>query len=293
LTAHGVLIGAGASKVVISSPGTASFVLTGNGVGSDPTFQDIHNLAITNITAGGGLSTLGVGTTNGSISGTGTLTSVRFPSLKSALYTVLTTDLAKVVLFSTGSLSTAVIPQATSTVGSNFGPGWFVDLINVGATAIVVAPVTSNLTGIGGTGLLGPNQSFRLISDGTNYGCMGASASLDLNKSYTAQTFSGGLWLVPATAGTTSGGTSIQLDSGKGPVQILTNNGTGTITAPATTGELDILVINAAGAGALTFANFSVGASTGDTYTTTNTQRFILQSRTISTSSTYRWASLQ
>jgi hypothetical protein len=285
LTAHGVLIGEGTSKVAITSVGTTGFVLTGVS-GADPTFQDIHTLAVTNVTAGGGLSVT-VGTTNGAILGTGTLNRVTFPTVKTALYTALTTDLGQVIAFSTGALATAVIPQANAT---SFGPGWFVDLINFGGTTIVVAPITSNLTGIGATTGLNKNQSLRIVSDGTNYQSFAACGPLAISLTNTAQVFSGGVRLTPFVAGTTSGGTSITLDSGNGPVQILTNNGTGTITAPANSGEIDLLVINAAAAGALTFANYSVGANTGDTYTTTNALRFYFMSRTISTTSTYRWA---
>jgi len=38
-TAHGVLIGEGASPLAVATPGTATYVLTSNGPSSDPTFQ--------------------------------------------------------------------------------------------------------------------------------------------------------------------------------------------------------------------------------------------------------------
>lgn len=293
LLANGVLLGNGTGVVTAVAPATTGFVLTGTGTTTAPAFQSITTLAVTNITAGGGLSARGVGTTGGAITGTGTLNSVVFPTVKTALYTVVTTDLGQMVAFSAASIVTAVIPQATTAVGSGFPAGWYVDLINFGGTTVVIAPGTSVLTGIGATTGLGPNQSVRLVSDATNYLAFGAAGPLALSRTNTAQQFSGGIRITSLGLGTFTTGT-LTLDSGRGPLQFLTNNGAFTIAAPSNDGEIDLLVINATSAGAITFSGFSVNSTAiGDTYTTTNTNRFVLMSRTINGSSTYKWATLQ
>jgi len=296
LPLHGVVLGNATSALQVVAATTSGHVLTATGSATAPVFAaPAISTAVASITAGGGLSSLGVGTTNGTISTTGTLTRVVYPSLKTALYTAVTGDLGQVITFSTAALATFVMPQASSTVASPFGPGWFVDLQNSGATAIVIAPVTSNLTGVGATGLLGPNSSVRLISDGTNYIPNGANGLLSLNLRNTNQTFSGGVFLTAFNAGTTSGGTSITFSSGNGPIQFMRNAGTGTLTAPSTDGELDVLVMGTTNASTLTLSGFNAttSAPVGDPYIANATSLFLLSIRRVNGSSTYRWAAYQ
>lgn len=59
LTAHGVVVAEGNSAFTVATPGTSGYVLTSNGAGSDPTFQNITSTgAATTITgnSGGALS---------------------------------------------------------------------------------------------------------------------------------------------------------------------------------------------------------------------------------------------
>lgn len=294
LTANGIVLGNGSSALSVVAATTAGLVLTATGSTTPPTYQS-PAAALSSITAGGGLSSLGVGTTNGVISTAGTLTRVMYPSLKTALYTAVTGDLGQLINFSTASLATCAIPAASSTVGSPFGPGWFVDIQNSGATSVVLAPTTSNFTGVGATAILGPNNGVRIVSDGTNYVMNGAGAPLSINLRNTNQTFSGGLFLTSYNAGTTSGGTSITFSSGNGPIQHLRNSGTGTLNAPTTDGEIDVLVMGTTNASTLTFSGFNAttSAPVGDTYVANATSLFLLSIRRVNGSSTYRWAAYQ
>lgn len=296
LPANGVVLGNGTSAMQVVAATTSGHVLTATGSATAPTFQaPAVATAVASITAGGGLSSRGVGTTNGTISTTGTLNLVLYPNIKTALYTVVTGDLGQLISFSTASLATCVIPAASSTVASPFGPGWFVDLHNTGATAIVLAPVTSNFTGVGATALLMPNSSVRVVSDGANYIANNGNGFLSLNLRNTNQAFSGGVRLTAFNAGTTSGGTSITFDSGNGPIQFVRNAGTGTFTAPSSDGELDVLVMGTTNASTLTFSGFNAttSAPTGDTYAANATSLFLLSIRRVNGSSTYRWAAYQ
>ena len=83
------------------------------------------------------------------------------------------------------------------------------------------------------------------------------------------------------------------LVAGNNPTQRIVINGTATFVAPSSDCEIDLLVTNAGSASTVSFAGYSVGSNTGDAYTSTNGSKFMLMSRTINGSSTYRWASLQ
>lgn len=296
LPANGVVLGQGTSALAVVAATTAGHVLTATGSATPPVMAaPAVSTAVASITAGGGLSSRGVGTTNGTIATTGTLDRIVYPNIKTALYTVATGDLGQLVSFSTASLATCVIPQASSTVASPFGPGWFVDLQNTGATAIVLAPATSNFTGVGATALLGPNQSLRIISDGTNYIASGANGLLSLSLRNANQTFSGGITMTAFNAGTTTGGNTITFNSGNGPIQYLRNAGTGTLAAPSVDGELDCLVMGTTNASTLTFSGFNAttSAPTGDAYVANATSIYLLSIRRVNGSATYRWAGFQ
>lgn len=63
LAAHGLLIGAGTSAVVVSGAGTSAQVLTSNGAAADPTFQALPSNLLTLLKANSGTDT-GAGNTN-------------------------------------------------------------------------------------------------------------------------------------------------------------------------------------------------------------------------------------
>lgn len=289
-TPWGVVVG-GTTALGVTAAGTSGFVLAGTGTTSAPTFQNITTLAVTLVTAGGGL-TVSVGSTGGSITGTGTLSLSETPLVKTALYTSLTTDLGQLVAFSTAALATFVLATTNAT---SFGAGWFTDVVNFGGTTLVLAPLGAAVfTGVGATTFLGPRQSVRVISDGTNYQTW-AHQGLQLSRVNTAQSFTGGMRLVPFNAGTTSGGTVITFDSGNGPIQYVRNVGTGTFSTMAVDGEIDCLVMASTNASTITFVGFnaSTSAPTGDTVTWNATAIYLLSMRRVNGSSTYRWAAYQ
>lgn len=103
-----------------------------------------------------------------------------------------------------------------------------------------------------------------------------------------SDTISKGFLLSPAALGTL---TSFTVDASLGNYQYGTNNGAITITAPAIDCAVDILIINGATPGAISFSGFKTpgtGAS-GATYATTATTWWVLSIRRINGVSTFTW----
>lgn len=290
-TPFGVVIG-GTTALDVTAAGTSGFVLAGTGTTSAPTFQNITTLAVTRFTVAGGL-TVSQGGTGGSITGTGTLYVQHTPTYKTATYTVAATDLGATIIFSTASLATAVLGTTNAT---GLGAGFFVDLYNAAATGIVISPLGGALiTGIAATAIMPPGTGMRLVSDATNWVPQFAAGAYALHLTKTNQTFSGGVRLVAFNAGTTSGGTSINFDSGNGPIQFIRNAGTGTLNAPTIDGEIDVLIMGTTNASTLTFAGFNATSSApvGDTYVANATSLFLASMRRVNGSATYRLAAYQ
>ena len=105
------------------------------------------------------------------------------------------------------------------------------------------------------------------------------------------QNFTGGCTVTSYSIGTPTG--TYTVDPGLGPLQYLTNNGVFTISAPANDGACAILVTNGVTAGAITATGFSVGASVGDPYVTTNGYQFIFNIMRIFGIATYFIKALQ
>lgn len=103
------------------------------------------------------------------------------------------------------------------------------------------------------------------------------------------QTLSGGANVTSFSESTGN----LTIDCGKSPLHYITNGGAWTLTAPANDGSCILLVTNNASAGAITFSGFSVGASTGDALTTTNTNKFSIHIWRINGTSGYRVAAHQ
>lgn len=118
------------------------------------------------ITAGAGLSSNGVGSVDGTITGSGTLTSVEPVNAQSGGYTVQATDNAKLNSFTNATTSSIFIPQATG----SFGAGWWGDFACI-TSASGVCNVTTSGSNIGGSSILAlsPGSQSRLISDGANW----------------------------------------------------------------------------------------------------------------------------
>lgn len=106
------------------------------------------------------------------------------------------------------------------------------------------------------------------------------------------QLMSGGANVTSYNLGTVSSG-SITIDCGKCPLQYLSNGGAFTLVAPSNDGSVMLLVTNTSAAGAITFSGFTVGASVGDTLTTTSASKFTLSIWRINSVSGYRVAAHQ
>lgn len=131
---------------------------------------------------------------------------------------------------------------------------------------------------------------------GNGAGVVTQAASSDLSDSSSLgrlgtadQTLSGGANVTSLSL--TTG--NVTIDCGARPLQFITNNGAFTITAPSSDGSCMVLVTNGASASTISFSGFSVGASTGDPLTTTNTQKFTISIWRINGTSGYRVAAHQ
>jgi hypothetical protein len=126
LTAHGVLIGEGASAIAATSPGTAGQVLTSNGAGADPSFQtsnpapstwtDVAAAATQAVAAQNAAQFFNVDTTSGAAS------TFNFPAHGTAI------DGQEVTIFLNGaSVSTGVnlAPGTSNTMGDPNQAGTF------------------------------------------------------------------------------------------------------------------------------------------------------------------------
>jgi hypothetical protein len=82
-------------------------------------------------------------------------------------YTILATDLRKLVTLSNGSAIAVTLPQATAATGL-FPPGWYCFVRNLGAGTATITPTTSTIDGAA-TLVMASGGSAIIFSDGTNY----------------------------------------------------------------------------------------------------------------------------
>ena len=128
---------------------------------------------------------------------------------------------------------------------------------------------------------------------------VGTTITINTTASYIANLTSNGtayvangFYVVAGNWGVVSA--NITLNSANGNYQYFTSNAAYTITAPTQDCAIDILVTNGTGAGTITFSGFTVqSGGTGDTYATTNANKYLLSVRRINSVSTYIWKALQ
>lgn len=122
-------------------------------------------VGITSIVVGSCLSVSGVGASNGTLAGNGTLTTVRPVNAQTGTsYTVVTGDNCKLVTLSNASSVAVTLPQAVTA----FGSGWSATFANLGAGVVTITPTTSTIDGLTSI-VLKRYQSATITSDGTNY----------------------------------------------------------------------------------------------------------------------------
>jgi hypothetical protein len=119
-----------------------------------------------------------------------------------------------------------------------------------------------------------------------------AAAGTDYLHPGTTSLITKGFTLSPANGGTISSGT-VAPDPAQGNYQFYTNNGAHTFSAPSTDCAIEVQITNGASAGSITFSGFTVGAGTGDSLTTTNTNKFKVMLTRINGVSTYVIKALQ
>ena len=153
----------------------------------------------------------------------------------------------------------------------------------------VTAPATGSTLTIADGKTLTANNTLAFSGTDSTTMTYPATSSTVLTTGNTA-TVTKGFTITPNSLGNM---TSFTLDPTAGNYQYGTNHATLTITAPASDCAIDLLITNDATAGAITFSGFTVGASTGDLLTTTNTNKFILSVLRINAISTYTIKALQ
>lgn len=101
-------------------------------------------------------------------------------------------------------------------------------------------------------------------------------------------TITKGFTVTPYSIGTVSSGTTTP-DPANGNYQYLTNGGAFTLAAPSSDCAIDLLIINGASSGAITFSGFKTPGTnvSGATYATTNSTWWVISIRRTNSISTY------
>ena len=178
------------------------------------------------------------------------------------------TGTGALVFANTPTLVTPVLGVATATTinGNTFTTGTYTLTGTAGKTLNFTNTLT--FSGTDGTTMTFPSTSSTVLTVGNN------------------ATITKGYYVTPNSIGTISTGT-VTPDAANGNYQYYTNNGAHTYAAPSTDCAMDVMIINGASAGAITFSGFTVSANVGDALTTTNTNKFIISVRRMNAVSTY------
>jgi hypothetical protein len=163
---------------------------------------------------------------------------------------------------------------------------------NINGTGLknVLKVTSGGLAPLGASDIV-TGQSVIATYDGTQYEIN--SGTTLLSRTVTEQTFTGGINTPFVGLGAQSGGGSLTVDCGLGPLQGLTNAGNFTFVNPANNGSCDIQVVNNNAAGAISFSGFTVSANTGDALDTVNGHQWFIHFERINTVSTYMIKALQ
>ncbi len=319
LTAFGLVVGAGTASVAITTAGLSGSLLLSQGTAAKPLFVSstgdvtyaasgaatiataaVSYLKFQNVT---GLSVVAnassAATVGAAVSGTADqvlrINSAGTGLAFGAINVAATGAVTGIVAVANGGSGTSELTAFGLVVGNG-----------TSAAAIATAAATGLVLVAQGTGAAprfgpltlsaaGAVTGIVAIANGGTNATTAAQGIINLTGvalNTTGQAFTGGVVFTSFNLGTAAAAT-VTLVAGNPPLQRIIINGTATFVAPSSECEIDILVTIAAAAGAITFSGYSVGSNTGDAYATTNTQKFILMSRTINGSSTYAWKALQ
>jgi hypothetical protein len=157
----------------------------------------------------------------------------------------------------------------------------------------LTAPATSATITVADGKTLTASNTLTLAGTDSTTMTFPATTSTVLTTGNTA-TITKGYSVTPNNLGTISSGT-VTPDPANGNYQYMTNNGAHTLAVPASDCAVDILVTNGASAGTITISGSYTAPSGGggDTYATTNANRYLLMIRRINSISTYAWKALQ
>lgn len=221
-----ISLGTIAAGDILGNPGTAAAVPSGVAIGSGLSLSSSGTLtasgsggSVTDVVAGAGLTTA-LGSTNGSITATGTVYSIENINAQTGTtYTVANSDQAKLITVSNTAAVAVTLPQAGAS--SLFLANWYADFENINTGLVTITPTTSTVDGAASLALR-DNQGVRIVSDGTNY--------------FTHRGM--GLWNTTAVSAigsgvTVSSGTLSATGSG-GSVTSVTTSGAGISASPAT-----------------------------------------------------------
>jgi hypothetical protein len=184
------------------------------------------------------------------------------------------------------AVQTGVAPQASANDTSLVTAAWSRSRINE-YLANAVQRAGDTMTGMLTLAAL-PSAAMHATPRSYVDSAVSTAASAKLNVSG-GQTITGGFTFTPYVQ--VSG--SFTPNANNGNYQAISNVGAFTISAPTTDCALDLMVINGAGAGAISFSGFTVGPNTGDLLTSVNGHRFIISMRRIVNISTYVIKALQ
>lgn len=210
----------------------------------------------------------------------------------SALYTFTNSDIA-LLGSSTGKTTFTSANAGASNFTLTF-PAATDTLAAIGTAQTWTAVQTHNNSGIR---LLGSSTGYTAFTS-ANAGASNFTLTLPAVTDTVAtlgtasQVMAGGVHLTAYSIGTVSSGTTT-IDCGNNPVQYLTNGGAFTLAAPSNDSSCLVMATNNGSAGAITFSGFTVGSSTGDALTTTNTNKFTISIWRINGTSGYRIAAMQ
>ena len=125
-------------------------------------------------------------------------------------------------------------------------------------------------------------------------GSSGMSGDVSFNVSASFANTVGGWAVSSYNIGTPTASSTVTPSPWNGNYQYLTNNAAFTLAAPGIDCAIDLLVTNGAAAGTITLSGFTApSGGGGDTYATTNTNRYVLMIRRINSIATYAWKALQ
>lgn len=304
MTNHGVVIATGATSATSLAVAGAGTVL-GGVAASDPAFTATPTLGVGGTTAGtlafSGL-TSGTTTVQSASAASGTLT---LPAATDTLVGKATTDTltnktydtagagnvlkingtqvsdktgtGKVVLDTSPTLTTPTLGAATATTVNKL-------TLTAPATGATLTLTDGKTVAVTNTLTFSGTDSTTMTFPSTTGTVLTRAVNANLTGGATATSFS---------IGSPTNGSSTTLDGLNGQLQYLTNNVAGfTLVAPAADTTIVLYVLNGASAGTITWSGFT-GASFGDAFTTTNTNKFMVMITRINSVATYINKALQ